>query len=124
MMESERSDGRNPYTTLEIDPGASPAEVRLAYLQKVREHPPERDPEGFKRVREAYEVLRSPRKRAEFTLLELGELGTTLDPEALREVPPPPLPSHYAEHLLAAALAEVDAQIDTMVARERAEYAR
>jgi hypothetical protein len=38
----------------------SPAEteVRRAYLRKVKEHPPERDPEGFRRVREAYDFLK------------------------------------------------------------------
>ena len=34
--------------------------LRDAYLSKIREHPPERDPEGFERVRDAYLVLTSP----------------------------------------------------------------
>src|SRR5437762_13014412 len=93
-------DGRaiDPYVTLEVDPQATVAEVRLAYLQKVREHPPERDPEGFKRIRESYELLRSPRKRAELTLPELGELSAALDADALREAPPPPLPASFVDH--------------------------
>jgi len=33
--------------------------LKRAYLKKVRAHPPERDPEGFQRVREAYELLRA-----------------------------------------------------------------
>src|SRR5438094_8911700 len=102
----------DPYAVLEVDRGASAAEVRHAYRQQVRAHPPERDPEGFKRVREAYEVLRSPRKRAEITLLELGDLSVALDPAALRESPPPPPPAQYAGHLIAMALAEVDAALD------------
>ena len=32
--------------------------VRRAYLRKVREHPPERDPDGFQRVRAAFDLLR------------------------------------------------------------------
>jgi len=35
--------------------------VRRAYLKAVRRHPPERDPEGFQRVREAYELAKSRR---------------------------------------------------------------
>ncbi len=107
---------RGPYAVLEVERGAGAAEVRLAYLQKVRHHPPERDPEGFKRVREAYDVLRSPRKRAEYTLLELGELSVALDPAALHESPPPPPPERYADHLLAIVLAEVDAALDDLAA--------
>lgn len=38
--------------------GADPSEVRGAYLRAVKAHPPERDPEGFQRVRVAYELLR------------------------------------------------------------------
>lgn len=108
----------DPHLVLEVDRGASTAEVRLAYLQLVRAHPPERDPEGFKRVREAYEVLRSPRKRAEVTLLELGDLSLALDPATLRESPPPPPPEQFAEHLLAILLADVDARLDALATRE------
>jgi hypothetical protein len=35
----------------------TPVEVRRAYLRQVKAHPPERDPEGFRRVREAFELL-------------------------------------------------------------------
>jgi len=35
------------------------AEVRRAYLRQVKAHPPERDPEGFRRVREAYDRLQA-----------------------------------------------------------------
>ena len=44
---------------LGVEAGATPEEVRRAYLRAVRSHRPERDPEGFRRVREAFEVLRS-----------------------------------------------------------------
>ena len=32
--------------------------IRRAYLRAVRAHPPERDPEGFRRIRDAYELLK------------------------------------------------------------------
>jgi hypothetical protein len=32
--------------------------IRRAYLRGVRAHPPERDPEGFRRIRDAYELLK------------------------------------------------------------------
>jgi DnaJ-class molecular chaperone len=37
--------------------------VRAAYLEKVRQHPPDRDPEVFEQVRDAYTQLRDPRQR-------------------------------------------------------------
>ncbi len=39
-------------------------ELRAAYLNKVQQHPPDRDPELFERIRDAYEQLRNPDVRA------------------------------------------------------------
>ncbi|MGQ9793530.1 MAG: J domain-containing protein [Anaerolineae bacterium] len=47
----------DPYQVLGLNPDASPEEVRRAYFQQVRAHPPERDPETFKAIRAAYEQL-------------------------------------------------------------------
>lgn len=44
---------------LSVDAEASKKEMRRAYLRLVRKHKPDRDPEGFKRVREAYELARA-----------------------------------------------------------------
>jgi DnaJ-class molecular chaperone len=49
---------------LGVAPDASEADVRAAYLEQVCRHPPDRDPEQFERVRDAYEKLRDPRQRA------------------------------------------------------------
>lgn len=119
MAELEQSKKIDPYAILGVEPSATSAEVRMGYLQKVREHPPERDPEGFKRVRESYETLRSPRKRAEMALLELKQGPAEFDLDRLHDAPPPPFPERYADHLLAIALAEVDAAIDDEVAQAR-----
>jgi hypothetical protein len=108
-----------PYAILEVEPDATPDQVRIAYHRKVREHPPERDPEGFKRVREAYDTLRSPRKRAELTLLELRQGPGEFDLDRLRDAPPPPFPERYVNHLLAIVLADADAALDAEVARAR-----
>ncbi|HLF26400.1 MAG TPA: J domain-containing protein [Anaerolineae bacterium] len=61
----------DPYAVLDLDPGATPEQIKTAYFTRVREHPPERDPEGFKRIRAAYEQLRDPAKRRETDLLRL-----------------------------------------------------
>ena len=43
---------------LGVAPDADPETLRRAYLRAVKLTPPERDPEGFMRVRAAYELLR------------------------------------------------------------------
>jgi len=49
---------------LELGQDASPESVKRAYLRQVKRHRPERDPEGFQRVRAAYDRLRdSPSRR-------------------------------------------------------------
>jgi DnaJ-class molecular chaperone len=47
----------DPFTTLGVGADATDAEVRAAWLAAVRAHPPDRDPEGFQRAREAFELL-------------------------------------------------------------------
>jgi curved DNA-binding protein CbpA len=54
---------------LGVAPNATEEEIRAAYLQKVREHPPETSPEEFERIRDAWETLRDPRRRTKSLLL-------------------------------------------------------
>lgn len=61
----------NPYRVLALDPTASDAAIKQAYFQKVREHPPEKDPQQFKRIRAAYDALRTPEARAATDLFML-----------------------------------------------------
>ena len=58
----------NPYEVLGVGADASEQEIRAAYLSKVKEFPPEQSPEKFEAVRDAYEALRDPRKRAQAKL--------------------------------------------------------
>lgn len=45
---------------LGLELSADAAALRRAYRRRLAEHPPDRDPEGFRRVREAYELLAAP----------------------------------------------------------------
>lgn len=54
----------DPHQVLGIAPEAGDEEIRAAYLRKVKEYPPDRAPQDFEKVRDAYEALRDPRRRA------------------------------------------------------------
>lgn len=48
---------QTPWQILELDPrSASEKDVKIAYARLVKQHRPDTDPEGFRRVREAYEI--------------------------------------------------------------------
>ena len=57
-----------PNEVLGVPANASEEEIRVAYLAKVKEFPPERFPEEFEKVRDAYDSLRDPRARAKAML--------------------------------------------------------
>jgi curved DNA-binding protein CbpA len=54
----------DPYAVLGLPRKASLDDVKKAYFAKVREFPPERDPGMFKKIRAAYEMLRTPEAKA------------------------------------------------------------
>ena len=87
------SPGENPYKVLGISREASEAEIKRAYFTLVREHPPERDSEGFKRIRAAYEQLRSGSERADTELFLIEEPSRAMDLSSLRryDSEPPPV---------------------------------
>ena len=67
---------RDPFATLGIAPTLDPVLVKRAYFTALAAHPPHRDPEGFGRVRAAYEALSSP------GALGAAYLASPLDVEA------------------------------------------
>jgi curved DNA-binding protein CbpA len=54
----------DPYAVLGLPRKASLEDVKKAYFARVREFPPERDPDMFKKIRAAYEMLRTPEAKA------------------------------------------------------------
>lgn len=59
----------DPLEVLGVPESATQEEIRAAYLRKVKEHPPERSPEEFEKIRDAYEKLGDPRRRMRYMLL-------------------------------------------------------
>ena len=50
----------NAYQILELKSGATGEEIRRAYLNLVRQHPPDRAPDKFREIHSAYEMLNDP----------------------------------------------------------------
>ncbi len=85
----------DPYQVLGIADDAGDEQIRAAYLSKVKEFPPDRAPREFEKVRDAYEMLRDPRRRARHRMLSAdpsAPIATLLEgrPEERRFVGPGP----------------------------------
>jgi curved DNA-binding protein CbpA len=62
----------DPYQILTISPkNATDETVRKAYMEAIRRHPPDRDPEAFERIRNAYELIDNEQKRIQLDLFGL-----------------------------------------------------
>ena len=68
----------NPQNILGVPRDAGPGEIRTAYLNKIKEYPPEKFPAEFERVRDAYTMLSDARYRTRLML-------RSADPEASME---------------------------------------
>lgn len=64
MSDKKMNKSQNAWSILGIEKDADEQQIRSAYLRKVREFPPERSPEQFELVRDAYEHLKDPDYRA------------------------------------------------------------
>jgi len=59
---------KNPYKVLEVHVNANDEEIRKAWLEKVKQFPPDRFPEKFKDIREAYERIENRTRRLRYFL--------------------------------------------------------
>jgi DnaJ-domain-containing protein 1 len=59
----------DPFQVLGIGEQATDDQVRQAYLNKVKQFPPDKEPEEFERVRDAYDQIKDPRRRIQQTLM-------------------------------------------------------
>ena len=67
MTDAPASD---PYRLLGVPPTADDASIRAAYLEAVRQHPPERDGARFEQVRAAYEAIATAQDRMAHALFD------------------------------------------------------
>lgn len=73
----------NPYLILQVASDADDEQIHQAYLNRLRECPPDQDPAQFELVRGAYETIKTRRRRLAHelfnsqppTLAELAAVG-------------------------------------------------
>lgn len=63
----------DPYGVLDLPTESTDDEIRRRYLELVRTHTPDRSPQRFAAIREAYEKLRDPMRRMRYRLFEAGK---------------------------------------------------
>jgi curved DNA-binding protein CbpA len=61
----------DPYTVLGIGRNADDEQIRAAYVAKLKQFPPDRSPAEFEVVRDAYNLLRDRRSRAQHMLFSI-----------------------------------------------------
>lgn len=60
----------DPFLILGVADDADDATIETAYREGIRRCPPDRDPDGFQRLRQAYEQVRTRRDRIAYRLFD------------------------------------------------------
>ncbi len=89
----------DPYQVLGVTRQADAETIKKAYFAKVREHPPESDPDQFKRIRLAYDALRTPEAKA---ATDLFLLHTPIPYQSYKRAPGYDLDFHAEDWLVLA----------------------
>jgi DnaJ-class molecular chaperone len=77
----------DPFAVLALDESATSEQIRTRYLELVRAHPPERDPDRFAEICAAYDAASDPLQRwiKRFCVHELDSRDALM--EAFRQRP-------------------------------------
>lgn len=67
------------YVILGLDTHASDTEIRSRYLDLVKQHPPEKEPETFKMITIAYEAVKDMRNRVKTRLFGTSHAASCED---------------------------------------------
>ena len=91
-----------PYQILGVSESASDTDVKLAYLQQVKDNPPDRDQSRFQQIQQAYETLKDQDSRLRYALFHVPtvEFNELLDQAFRQDATLPPLPADELLKLL------------------------
>lgn len=82
----------NPFLILGVSPAASDETILAAYRQRLSAYPPDREPEKFKEISEAYTSIQNSKSRFKLWMNPHGfaekSMLTGLG-EAMKYMPPP-----------------------------------
>lgn len=92
---------QTPYEILGVAAEASDAEIKQAYLRKVKDNPPDRDQARFQTIHKAYEAIKDRKSRLDYDLFHIAEadFDALLD-QALNTTPNLPLTAEQFIKLL------------------------
>ena len=62
---------KTPYTILGINTDANDDEIKQAYLQQVKNNPPDHDQEKFLQIHQAYLLIKDVKSRVSYDLFTL-----------------------------------------------------
>lgn len=63
----------SPYQLLGVNEHSTDAEIKQAYLQMVKDNPPDRDQQRFRQIQQAYETIKDGDSRLQYSLFHLPE---------------------------------------------------
>lgn len=80
---------KTPFEILNIPERCTDEEVKAAYLERIRQYPPERFPEQFKKINAAFEQVKTERNRIaarifQFAPFQLNDLWDAIKTEEKR----------------------------------------
>ena len=86
---------KSPYQILGVSEHASDTEIKQAYLQRVKDNPPDRDQQRFQQIQQAYETIKDDDSRQRYALFHFPciEFDALLDHAFKQEGDTRPMPT-------------------------------
>ncbi|SJM94255.1 J domain-containing protein [Crenothrix polyspora] len=105
---------KTPYETLNVTEHASDIEIKHAYLQKVKQYPPDHNPALFQQIHDAYQAIKDQKNRINHALFDYPEADfNALLNQALVSPAPLNLSADCFDKLLQASVNEKIFQLNT-----------